>query len=144
MARYTQDLYEELRRIEDRISGLFEEMPGTTGPPAEGTTQMPYVDVMDRGSEIIVTADMPGVDKNDIRINVSGNTLDITARRNVEQEISEKDYIRRERRYSRFYRSIRLPAAVDKNNAKASFNNGVLEIILPKVEKTEVSSIPIS
>lgn len=144
MARYTQDLYEELRRIEDRIGRLFEEMPGAAGPQAEGSTQMPYVDVVDRGNDIVVTADMPGVDKKDIRINVSGNMLDISAERKIEQEQSEKGYVRRERSYSRFYRSIRLPAAVDKSNAKASFNNGVLEVTLPKAEKVETSNIPVS
>jgi len=143
MAKYTQDLYEELRRIEDRIGRLFEEMPGT-GPQTEGAAQMPYVDVMDRGSEILVTADLPGVDKKDIRINVSGNMLEVSAERKAELEKSEKDYVRRERSYRRFYRSMRLPAAVDKNGAKASFNNGVLEITLPKAEKTETSNVPVS
>lgn len=144
MAKYTQDLYEEMRRIEDRIGRLFEEMPGSAGARTEGSTQMPYVDVMDRGSELVVTADMPGVDKNDIRINVNGNMLDISAERKAGQEQAEKGYIRRERSYSRYYRSIRLPAAVDKGSAKARFNNGVLEITLPKTEKTETSNIPVS
>ena len=143
MAKYTQDLYEELRRIEDLIGRLFEEMPGT-GLQIEGAAQMPYVDVMDRGGEILVTADLPGVDKKDIRINVSGNMLEISAERRAELEKSEKDYVRRERSYRRFYRSMRLPASVDKDGAKASFNNGVLEITLPKTEKAETSNVPVS
>ena len=144
VATYTRDLYEELRRIEDRIGRLFEEMPGSAEARPEGSTQMPFVDVMDRGDELVVTADMPGVDKNDIRINVSGNTLDISAERRTGQEQEEKGYIRRERSYSRYFRSVRLPVAVDKGGAKARFNNGVLEVVLPKAEKAEESNIPVS
>jgi len=144
VARYMLDPFDELKRIEDRISRLFEELPEAAGAPAEGSTQMPYVDVVDRGNDIVVTADMPGVDKKDIKINIRGDMLDISAERRAELEKKEKGYLRHERSYSRYFRSIRLPAAVDRNNAKASFNNGVLEVTLPKTEKTETSSIPVS
>lgn len=144
MARYMLDPFEELKRIQDRISQMFEEMPEAAGPSKEGSTQMPYMDVVDRDNDIVVTADMPGVDKKDIKINIRGDMLDISAERKAEQEKKEKGYVRHERSYSRYYRAIRLPAAVDKNKAKANFNNGVLEITLPKTEKTEMSSVPVS
>ncbi len=146
MARYTIDPVEELRRMQERMSRLFEEIPAAFGPslPASPeTTQMPYVDVIDRKTDIVVTADLPGVDKKDIRINVSGDVLEISAERKAEREETEKGYLRHERSYNRFYRSIRLPAPVEKNKAKALFNNGVLEIILPRAEKAETSSIPV-
>jgi HSP20 family protein len=145
MARYTIDPFEELRRMQDRIGRLFEEMPESArSPEAEGWTQMPYVDVIDRGNDIVVTADMPGVDKDDIKISVKDNVLEISARWKTEQEQKEKGYVRHERRYSNYYRSIRLPVAVDKTKAKASFSNGVLEVTLPRTEQARESEIPIS
>ncbi|MDI6897392.1 Hsp20/alpha crystallin family protein [Methanocella conradii] len=146
MARYIWDPFEELRRMQERMSRLFEELPETIGPSlpvSPEMTQMPYVDVMEKGNDVIVTADLPGVDKKDIKISVRGDVLEISAERKMEREEKEKGYLRHERSYNRFYRSIRLPAPVDKGKAKASLNNGVLEVTLPKIEKAEVSEIPI-
>jgi HSP20 family protein len=97
-----------------------------------------------RDKDIVVTADLPGVDKNDIKINVRGEMLEISAERNTGHERTDKGYVRHERRCGRFYRSIRLPVSVETDNAKACFNNGVLEIILPKAAKDETSHIPVS
>ncbi len=147
MARNTIDAFEEIRRMQERMTRLFEELPealGSSSPEGQGTTQMPYVDIINRDNDVVVTADMPGVDKNDIKINVRGDTLEISAQRKTEQEQKEQGYLRHERSVSKYYRSIRLPAPVDKDKAKASFNNGVLEITLPKTEKTEASTIPVS
>ncbi len=147
MARYTLDPFEELRRMQERMSRLFEELPEALGPSlpaAPEMTQMPYVDVVDRENDVVVTADLPGVNKNDIKINVRGDILEISAERKTEKEEKEKGYLRHERSYNRFYRSIRLPAPVEKDKAKANFNNGVLEITLPKSRKAEASEIPVS
>ncbi len=146
MARYVWDPFEELRRMQERMSRLFEELPEAIGPSlpvSPEMTQMPYVDVIEKGNDVIVTADLPGVEKKDIKINVRGDVLEISAERRMEREEKEKGYLRHERSYNRFYRSIRLPAAVDKSKAKATLNNGVLEITLPKIEKAEVSEIPV-
>ena len=93
----------------------------------------PSVDVLQHGNDIIVTADMPGVDKNDIRINVRDDRiLEISAQKKMEKTEEEKTgFLRRERRYMGYYRSITLPAPVDKTKAKASYNNGVLTVTLP-------------
>ncbi len=147
MARYSLDPVEELRKMQERMSRLFEELPealGSSLPAAPETTQVPYVDVVDRGNDIVVTADMPGVDKKDIKINVRGDMLEISAEKKAEKEEKEKGYVRHERSYNRFYRSIRLPSPVEKDNARASFNNGVLEVTLPKAMKVEASDIPVS
>jgi HSP20 family protein len=129
-----------------RMSRLFEEFPEyieSSQLPAPQDSQVPYVDVIDRDHDIVVTADLPGVDKSDIRIGVKDSTLEISAEKKVTQEHKDEGYLRRERGYSRFYRAIRLPTYVDESKAQASFNNGVLEITLPKAEKKAGSSIPI-
>lgn len=143
---YTWDPIDELRRMQYRMSRLFEEFPEyieSSQLPAPRESQVPYVDVIDREKDIVVTVDLPGVDKNDIRINVRDNTLEISAEKKTAREHEDEGYLRRERGYSRFYRTIRLPTQVDEARAQAGFNNGVLEITLPKAEKKAGSNIPI-
>lgn len=139
------DPFDELRRIQDRLGRIFGEYPEAGG---EGRMmETPSVDVMERGNDIIVTADMPGISKDDIRLEVrSDNILDISAEKKSEKKEEEKGYVRHERSYTGYYRSIRLPAPVDKTKAKASYNNGVLEVTLPMAEKAKakVSDIPVS
>lgn len=144
MAGYMSDPFDELRKIQERISRLLGEGPGQLrfGPEM---TEMPSIDVRERGNEVIVTADMPGVDKNDIKINIKdGNILEISAEKKIEKEQKEQGFVRHERAFNRYYRSIALPVPVDKTNAKATYNNGVLEITLPMTEMAKASNIPIS
>jgi HSP20 family protein len=130
-----------------RMSRLFEELPGYVEssdlPAPREMSQVPYVDVIDRDNAIVVTADLPGVNKGDIQISVRDSTLEISAEKKSEQEHREEGYLRRERGYNRFYRAIRLPTPVDEGKAQASFNNGVLEITLPKTTTKKGSNIPI-
>ncbi|MGA9138677.1 MAG: Hsp20/alpha crystallin family protein [Methanocella sp.] len=139
------DPFEELKRIQDRLGRIFSEYPATAG---EGRMMgTPSVDVQERGNDVIVTADMPGVSKDDIRLEIrEGNILDISAEKKSERKEEEKGYVRHERSYTGYYRSIRLPAPVDKTKAKASYNNGVLEITLPMAEKPKpkASDIPVN
>jgi len=130
-----------------RMSRLFEEFPEfieSSQMPAPREAQVPYVDVIDRDTDIVITVDLPGVDKNDISISVKDNMLEISAEKKTAGEHEQEGYLRRERGYSRFYRAIRLPTPVDESKAHASFNNGVLEITMPKTEKKKGSSIPIN
>ncbi len=140
----TYDPFDELRRIQERISGIFGAFP-TMGSNME----MPTVDIQQQGNDIIVTADLPGVDKKDIKVDVrNDNVLDITAQKQTESvEQSRTAYLRRERRFMGYARSIMLPAAVDKARAKAMYNNGVLTVTLPMVQKPEEmkkSEIPVT
>lgn len=145
--RYTWDPFDELRRMQYRMSRLFEELPDyleSSNMPSTGEmAQVPYVDIIDRDTDIIVTADLPGVNKDDIKIAVRDNTLEISAEKKDAQEHQEEGYLRRERGYTRFYRAIRMPAPVDESKARASFNNGVLEITLPKTTTKKSNNIPI-
>lgn len=145
--RYTWDPFDEFRRMQYKMNRMFDELPEyfepTDLPAPQDMAQVPYVDVIDRNGEVIVTADLPGVDKNDIQINIRGNMLEISAEKKMTNELSEEGYLRRERGHNRFYRAIRLPTTVDESKAHASFNNGVLEINLPKIEKQHGSNIPI-
>lgn len=108
-------------------------------------SEVPNVDVREHGNDVVVTADMPGVDKNDIKINVkNGNILEISAQKKTETERKEEGYIQHERGYTGYYRSITLPAPVDRSKASARYNNGVLEITLPMTSEARENIIPVS
>jgi len=89
---------------------------------------------MDGDKEIIATAEMPGLEKQDIKINVTEDMLEISAETKQEEKKEEKGYIYRERRSGSYYRAISLPSPVDPDNSKATYENRVLEIKMPKTE----------
>lgn len=148
--RYIWDPFEELRRMEELIDRAF----GERGPDYFGRRALPraageefaeiaapYVDIKEKEGKIVVDADIPGVEKGDISINIRGDTLEISAEKKDEKEEKEEGYIRKERSYKKFYRSIPLPTDVDKENVDAKFENGVLQIAMPKIEGEEVKKI---
>ncbi|MDY6966497.1 MAG: Hsp20/alpha crystallin family protein [Halobacteriota archaeon] len=155
---YWFDPMEEMRRIEDRMDSLFREvfedpyrstkrlLPGRVkeglvraGDPYMDVlkTAEPYIDVKDEDGKLMVKADIPGVKKEDIDLTVKGDMLEITAERKDEKEEKEEDYIRKERRYSKYFRTIRLPTEIDLEKTEAKFKDGVLELTMPKTEVEE-------
>jgi HSP20 family protein len=145
MADYETDVFDELRRIQQRLGQMLRGKPERMEVMRPGTVTIPDVDVEERGNDMVVTADMPGVDKSDIRVNVTDdNVLEISAERKAEAKKEEQGYVRHERTYSRYYRAIRLPVSVDRTKAKASYSDGVLEISLPMTHRISESEIPVS
>jgi HSP20 family protein len=122
------DPFEELRKMQERIGRLFEELE-----PAY-TPSMP-VDVIDEKDEIRVIADLPGFEKEDIEVYIEDGTLVIRATRKEEVEEKKRNYIRQERMYGEIYRRIPLPVDIEVEKISARYNNGILEVILPKVGK---------
>ena len=105
--------------------------------------QMPRVDVIDRDEEVVVRAEIPGVDKKDLDVSVTENTVTINGRRSAEEEEDTGDYYRREISRGAFSRTVMLPREVDGEKAKVSFKEGTLELILPKVEKSKRHKIKV-
>lgn len=143
----TWDPFEELHRIQDRINRMFGAVGQMSTQGMHGM-EVPSVDVVEHGNDVVVTADMPGLTKEDIKIDVtSDNVLEISGQKKAEKEQKERQgFVRHERSYMGFYRAIRLPAPVDKSKAKATYNNGVLNVTLPMTKKPEErkSEIPVS
>ena len=94
--------------------------------------KLPKVDVIDRDDEIVVRAELPGVDKDGLDVSLSDNLLTIRATTKHEKEEEKGHFHRREISRGEFQRSIRLPANVDGDKAKASFKEGILELVAPK------------
>jgi HSP20 family protein len=99
--------------------------------------RQPLVDLADNGKEYIVKAEIPGVNKEDLNIEVSENVIEISAESKEEKKEEKKGYIRRERRYASFYRSIPLPEDVAPDKANAELKEGVLTVTLPKTSVPE-------
>ncbi|MEF8792572.1 MAG: Hsp20/alpha crystallin family protein [Thiohalorhabdus sp.] len=111
--------------------------------PFEG--RRPRVDVEDRESDIRVRAELPGVKKDDMDLLVAEDTVTINASTREEKEEGEKEgeYYRREIAAGTFARTLALPAVVDADNAKATFQDGVLQLTLPKREQAKRRQIPV-
>ena len=108
-----------------------------------GFASFPKMDVIDRDKEIYIKAELPGIDKDDIDISISSNRLLIKAHSHVENKEENGEYLKQEIKNSEIYRSFLLPSEVDDNNIKTSFNNGVLELVIPKHEASHRRRIKI-
>ena len=97
-------------------------------------TRIPYVDVIDSGNEYVVKAELPGLKKENVEIEVGTNELSLTAKSDIEKEEKGKTYLHRERAYSTFRRYIGFAEGVDTEKVSANMAEGILEIKLPKLE----------
>ncbi len=151
-----RDPFEEIRRLERKMNRLFEELwmerplraalPGARelAPMEERFgVREPFADVVETDKEVKVAVEIPGVDKKDIKIKTTENSIEISAETKREEKEEKKGYIRRERSYGKFYRAMTLPVKVDAAKAKASYKNGVLEVTLPKTEEEKKTEIKV-
>jgi HSP20 family protein len=112
--------------------------------PVEERGWMPAVDVFEKDDKFIVKAELPGMKEEDIDVSVVGDRLSIKGEKKTETQVKEQDYYRSERSYGSFYRSIPLPSNVEADKIEASFENGVLEVALPKSAKVKPKKIALS
>jgi HSP20 family protein len=112
--------------------------------PVEERGWMPVVDVFEKEDKFVVKAELPGMKEDDINVSVVGDTLSIKGEKKTETEIKDEDYYRCERSYGSFYRSIPIPSNVDADKIEASFEDGVLEVVLPKSAKVKPKKIAVS
>lgn len=99
------------------------------------------MDVVDREADVLVRAEMPGVEKKDIDVSVTDNTVTVKGSTHHEEKEEKGDYYRREISSGSFSRTVMLPAEVDGSKAKADFKDGILELVLPKIEKSKRHSV---
>lgn len=106
-------------------------------------TWHPVVDLFEKDDNYVVKAELPGLKKEDITIDIEDRLLTLKGERKYENEVKEDNYYRRERSYGKFQRSFRLPTDVNPDDVKAKFNDGVLEIEVPKPEEKKPKQITI-
>ncbi|MDY0386363.1 MAG: Hsp20/alpha crystallin family protein [Methanolobus sp.] len=136
------DPFDEMRRMQDRFSRLFGE-EGTRSELMDIDTLSPLVDIKEKDNDIIVTTDLPGVDKKDVSIDIKDGKVWISANMHKESEEEKEGYLMRERTYSKFARAFSLPSAVKEDSSSAKLEDGVLTITLPKAEIEEKRKIMI-
>jgi len=135
--------FEEMDRLFNRLfeGGLIRPFDWLGGVSEYGE-RMPRVDVVDRENEVLVRAELPGIDKEHLEVTLSGETL--TIKGESHQEAEEKgEYFRAEIRHGSFARTVHLPAMVDSDKTQARFHDGVLEISIPKREQAVRHRVPI-
>jgi HSP20 family protein len=105
----------------------------------------PNVDIFEDGNDIVVKAEIPGMKKEDIEVNLTDDMITVSGEKRNEEKVEKKDYYRIERSYGSFTRSFRLPKDVQSDKAKATFKDGVLEIRVPKTAEaiSKEKKIPI-
>jgi len=137
--------FEELISLRDAMNRLFEESfvrPwGSWLTPF--TRETLALDMYETDDEIVVKASLPGVKPEDVDVTISGNVLTIKGETKAEEKVEKANYIRQERRYGAFSRSVTLPTDVDVDKATAEFENGVLTLTLPKAEAVKPKVIKV-
>ncbi len=105
----------------------------------------PSVDIYEEGGDVVLKAELPGMKKDDIDVNIAGDTVTISGEKKAVEKVERKDFYRLERSFGSFTRKLRLPAEIQPDKAKASFHDGVLEVRIPKTEaaKEKTKKVPI-
>ncbi len=133
-AAFVWNPFRELARIEQELNKVFNELvpTRTTAEVAQAQAWTPRVDVYEKDNKIVIEAEIPGAKKEDIEVKIRDNAVVIKGEVKREEEKKEENYYRSERFYGVFERVIPLPAEVKAEEAKASFENGILKLEIPK------------
>jgi HSP20 family protein len=146
MALIRWDPFRDLLSLQDRMNRLFEESMTRDKVFEEAFTSgvwSPVVDIYETDTSVILKAELPGMTKDDIVIEISENNLILKGERKFQKDIKEENYHRIERSYGTFSRSFTLPDTVDRGKVSASFKEGILEITIPKIEGAKPKQIEI-
>jgi HSP20 family protein len=136
-----------LQSFQDEMNRMFDQFfRGGTGEEAGWgvRTWTPPVDLYETDDALILKAELPGVSKDDVSIEIHQNTLVLRGERKHEAEVKEDRYHRVERAYGSFQRSFMLPTLVDQEHVHASYHDGVLELRLPKSEAAKPKRVAIT
>ena len=124
----------------DTIFGDF--FNGNKGELTHGWN--PKVDVFEEDNQIVLKAELPGVEKDDIVIDVDGRVLTLKGERTSDKEVKKENYYRRERSLGRFHRSFTLPLETDSEKIKAEYKDGILKLNIPKPESNKPKQITVN
>ena len=146
MAIVKWDPFRDMITLRDRMDRLFEDSLNRFRGGEEDMTHStwsPAVDIYETAENIIIKAEIPGVNKKDISVEVKNDSLYLKGERKFEKELKEENYHRMERSYGSFSRVFSLPTSVEQDKIKAKFKHGVLQISIPKLEEEADKSVNI-
>jgi HSP20 family protein len=130
--------------LQEQINRVFGDGVGRTGEESNLTPWAPCVDIYETENELVVKADLPDVNPQDLDIRVENNILTIRGERNFEDKVNEDNYLRIERTYGSFSRSFSLASSVNSEAIKADYQNGVLTLSIPKREEAKPKQIKVN
>jgi len=134
--------FRDLMAMQDRMTRLIDETLTRIMKEEVGKgVWSPPVDILERGNEVVFKMDLPGVSQNEIEVRVEENTLIVQGERRFIKEVLDESYIQIERPYGTFRRTFNLPRAIDQENVKASYKDGVLQVILPKRQEAQLKQV---
>ncbi len=145
MAIIRWDPFRDLITLREKMNRLFEEAASSRGEEKDliSSSWTPSVDIYETEHEVVLTAEVPGIDDKDIEIKIEDNTLTLRGERSLEKEIKEENYHRIERAYGSFYRSFSIPNYIDAEKIKAEHENGILKVVMPKKQELKPRKIKV-
>jgi HSP20 family protein len=150
MAIVRWEPFRDLMGLQERMNRLFDEaFRGARGTGQEddwslGGSWAPAVDIYEQEGNIVLKAELPGIDPKDVDVRVENNVLTLRGERKFDNEVKRDNYHRVERAYGAFSRSFTLPNVIDTDRIKAEYKDGVLRMTLPKKEEAKPKQIAIS
>ncbi|MGB5224599.1 MAG: Hsp20/alpha crystallin family protein [Arenicellales bacterium] len=147
-----QELEKRMREMETRFEDFFTadwmhpskwELPDWA-QMGQLELKVPKMDIVDRDDDVLVRADLPGVTKDDIDVSLTDNTITVKGSTSEEKKEEKGDYYRSETMKGTFSRTMSLPSDVDGSKANSTFKDGVLEVVVPKLEKARRHSVKVS
>lgn len=142
------DLFDEMRRMQREMDRLFSDFGGPGRflalPGQKGEKELtgdiarePLADLKETEKEVITNLDIPGVNKKDIQLNITEDYLEVKVEQKHEAKEEKEGYVKMERGYRSYYRNLPFPARVIPDKAEAKYENGVLEVKVPKEQETK-------
>ncbi len=140
------DPFRELRGLQDEMNRIFNSNYPTRFTQEEMASGgwAPSVDIYESEGEIVLEAELPGMNREDFEVSIENNVITLKGERRFEKNEESENYHRVERAYGSFTRSFSLPRTVSAENTKADFNNGILRVSLPKKEEAKARKIEVS
>ena len=134
--------FRDLMVMQERMTRLIDETLSRIMKEEVGKgVWSPPVDILERGSEVVLKIDLPGVSQSEIEVRVEENTLIIQGERRFIKEALDENYIQIERPYGTFRRTFNIPRVIDQENIKASSREGVLRVIRPKRQEAQLKQV---
>ncbi len=139
------DPFRELENLREDVNRLFQEALNRPGRGATTSRSWaPPVDVVEYEDKFVLRAELPGMSKEDMDVEMHGDTLTIRGERKFEQEEGKENYVRVERTYGKFQRSFTLNVPVKADEIKATYKDGILEVTVPKAEEIKPKKVEVA
>ncbi|MDQ1330847.1 MAG: hypothetical protein QG578_1112 [Thermodesulfobacteriota bacterium] len=141
------DPFRGMATLQDRINRIFDDASYRSGDNEDEINLCawkPAVDIYDNADNIVINAELPGVEKKDVTVEIKDNIITLKGERSINKEVKEENYYRKERCFGTFQRSFTMPDAVGSDKVKANFKDGVLKVEIPKPEAKKPKQITVN